>query len=649
MNYSLSDFYEKQIDLETHIDLSTHCYVANVLSMDYDSVTIATCDGLEVVAGNVLRGGLLIMMGWSTQAILLRVRNIVSSPIASVEQQVAYELAKRLPTNVDAFTRFDYSYRCHKCDILGAFIQDGDHIYFSGSMDSVFAPIDYRVFVPDESLLQLIVNAVYDTSPDGKLTYRATEYSPTPSTVPTQQLYPIGHFRPAESDFHYEDRPEVRLNLPDLCGKRAALFGKTRGGKSNTLKVIASAMIETKQPLGQLIIDTNGEYANDNPQDGKCLLNRYRSDCEAYAIAPKSGSGIRILKINFYMHPELGMNVIRSRLYERGASVNYVQSFINAKVPSLADINALPVGDRTRAIRRVLYYWIVLFMAGFIADEAQLAANWARIPGSTNVFDPAFCKSVLDNCGFDPATYKAPASLTELRDVLRLVYEQNRPMSLKDSSGNDLFDPEDRALLDFAFPSIRASGPSVLSGVRNLHDSRATNFIKDICDLLDQGKTVILDTSHASPDISSFLVDKVCSVVFHHQEQRFADNALGDRYVQLYIEEAHNYFPAGDKDNTSIYTRIAKEGAKYHLGLTYATQSPSTISGELLSQTENFFVAHMDSQLECDALSKRSAPFAGISDLLLRIHTPGYLYMLSASQRYPIPVQIRFYGKGGAC
>jgi hypothetical protein len=75
-------------------------------------------------------------------------------------------------------------------------------------------------------------------------------------------------------------------------------------------------------------------------------------------------------------------------------------------------------------------------------------------------------------------------------------------------------------------------------------------------------------------------------------------------FVQLYFEEAHNLFPVDDKDLTGVYARLAKEGAKFHLGMVYSTQSPSTINRELLAQTENVFVDHLSSQHEAQALGR---------------------------------------------
>ena len=121
------------------------------------------------------------------------------------------------------------------------------------------------------------------------------------------------------------------------------------------------------------------------------------------------------------------------------------------------------------------------------------------------------------------------------------------------------------------------------------------------------------------------------------------NNNLGDKYIQLYFEEAHNLFPPQTKDNQDVYSRFAKEGAKFHIGMVYSTQSPSTISKELLVQTENFFVGHLASTDETKALTRTQIAFEGVEDDILRAKTPGYMRMLTMSHRFVIPVQANLY------
>jgi DNA helicase HerA-like ATPase len=210
--------------------------------------------------------------------------------------------------------------------------------------------------------------------------------------------------------------------------------------------------------------------------------------------------------------------------------------------------------------------------------------------------------------------------------------------------------PDDFALLGFLVPkSTSSTGPTVLNRYRNYHHHLATNFVAEILDGLEAGRTVILDLGNANDRIREFFADMLSRAVFQHQEVKFTSNRLGEHFIQLYFEEAHNLFPATAKDLTGVYARFAKEGAKFHIGMTYSTQSPSTIYGELLAQTENFFIGHLSSSQETSALVKLQRAFSGVEEEIMRSRTPGYMRMLTQSHRFVIPVQARlFEARGGA-
>lgn len=181
----------------------------------------------------------------------------------------------------------------------------------------------------------------------------------------------------------------------------------------------------------------------------------------------------------------------------------------------------------------------------------------------------------------------------------------------------------------------------ILRAYRAYHSPKAGDFVAEILELLDAGKTVILDLGNATDEIRRYFSDMLSRAVFGHQEKKFVSNKLGNNFTQLYFEEAHNLFPVDDKDLTGVYARFAKEGAKFHIGMVYSTQSPSTINKELLAQTENFFVAHLSSQDEARALSRVQVGFAGVEEDILRAKTPGYMRMLTMSHRFVIPTQAR--------
>ena len=243
---------------------------------------------------------------------------------------------------------------------------------------------------------------------------------------------------------------------------------------------------------------------------------------------------------------------------------------------------------------------------------------------------PGLPKSVSHGC--------SKPGIRKLKTHLEQV-EQFRQQNKNDPAIQGLFEADDEALLEFFAPTI-GGGPRILRPYMIYHDPQAGHFVQQILGYLDGGKTVILDLGNASDEIRQYFSDLLSRAIFSHQEQKFTDNKLAGHFVQLYFEEAHNLFPKEEKDFTGVYARFAKEGAKFHIGMVYSTQSPSTINKELLAQTENFFVAHMSSQGEAEALARLQVQFDGLQRDILKTRTPGYMRMLTFSHRFIIPVQI---------
>jgi hypothetical protein len=73
-----------------------------------------------------------------------------------------------------------------------------------------------------------------------------------------------------------QDDIPVEVNVYDFIGNKTGMFGMTRMGKSNTMKTVAARVFAVSErrraaglpPVGQLILDPQGEYANPNLQDG---------------------------------------------------------------------------------------------------------------------------------------------------------------------------------------------------------------------------------------------------------------------------------------------------------------------------------------------------------------------------------------------
>ena len=565
---------------------------------------------------------------------LLRVSATAPTPLSREVQQTYFELHKKSMPELDIWTKGELQWGALSTRVLGMFFpdpQDANRVMFSGDVNNVVSAHRYKVYAPTKDLLKLIVNGI----------------------VRPASQFPIGKLRLTECTLPFTSvrQPDIDVNVStiDFRGYRTAMFGKTRLGKSNVVKIISQSIIETTEEdksVGQLIFDINGEYANDNPQDDShSLRSAYPDRCEVYALTQRPGTPSQPLKLNFYEQPDSCIQILRTLLEQSHHTAQYVRSFSSVQLPNIEDVVQLqPGSQRTRAVRKIQMYWAILKKAGFKADETRLRS--LNLTGGSqhapSHFDPHFNQRVIEAVYGEDNQFTPPRSLDELRnhlDDVESYRQRNRNDPVFQGTTGPLFDPDDEALLGFLNPAI-GGGTRILRPFMIYHDPHAGDFVQQILNSLDKGQTVILDLGNAADEIRRYFSDLLSRAVFSHQEIKFTSNTLGGHFIQLYFEEAHNLFPRDTKDLTGVYARFAKEGAKFHIGMVYSTQSPSTINKELLAQTENFFAAHMSSQDETNVLAKLQIQYEGLQQDILHTRTPGYMRMLTFSNRFVIPVQV---------
>ena len=635
---ALDDFLKSEQRKTQARDYDNLRFVGYVLDIGYDVVTIITSDPFKAAVGGIPRNSLLIMVpaefppDMPQHFTLLRVLDVAPTPLSRDIQQTYFELQKKSMPELDVFTQAELQWGALKTTVLGMLYQSPDDSMlaeFSGDINNIVSAHKYQVYAPDDNLLDLVINA----------------------TVPEKHRFSLGSLRLTEARLPLPGKPlpnvAVQLSTFDFMSRRTALFGKTRLGKSNIVKLIVQSIMETTKPngnggysCGQLIFDVDGEYSNDNPQDGSVsIASAYKDRTTVYALTKKEATDSKPLKLDFYAHPDKSHGILGQLLHADGRTTSiYVNSFRTAQLPHLDGLDELPPNQRLRSTRRVLMYWAVLNKAGFQAEESKLQ-HLLR-----NGFDPGFAKALRAKI-YNGAQRVVPSSLDSVQTELEQLIDFQRrnpddPDLTSSGSRKPLLEADDLAILNFLNPATGA-GPSMIQPYTGYHDPKADDFVEDIKSLLEKGETAILDLSNANPEVVKFFSLELTRSIFYEQVRKFTHNDLGNHHVQLFFEEAHALFPSRDQDTEEIYQRLAKEGAKYHIGMAYSTQSPSTLNRDLLAQTENFFVVHLSSEDDVNALAKVNVAYKGLGDDLMRTRTVGYVRMLTRSNRFVVPLQAR--------
>jgi hypothetical protein len=219
-------------------------FVGYVLELGYNTARISTADPFKIIVGGVPRGSFLIMTPMvepddldiaslpPLHFTLLRVLDVCPTPVAPQVMQTYFELHQKAMPKIDIWTQNLLQWGAFDCEVLGMFYGDpknASKLAFSGDVNNVVSAHRYKVFAPDQPLLDLIVNGL----------------------VPAKQQFKLGWFRPTECELSSAaPRPKVSVtvSMADFRGWRTAMFGKTRLGKSNVVKLIAQGMLDLYFP-----------------------------------------------------------------------------------------------------------------------------------------------------------------------------------------------------------------------------------------------------------------------------------------------------------------------------------------------------------------------------------------------------------------
>ncbi len=521
-----------------------------------------------------------------------------------------------------------------RCELLGMYKasgQAGRAPVFSGDMALSLPVTCLHLYHADAQATETLVNG----------------------TVPMQGRIPMGWMRSGESVAPSTQDRYAHVSTRDFLGKRTALFGKTRLGKSNTVKLIAQGILDVTRDnphAGQIIFDVNGEYANINPQDGEsALASAYKDRCIPYFLSFVQGNpDARYLRFNFYERSEDALAVMQELLPPEVAQSAALAGLFTCRLPALVRDEGETEVMFQRRLRKIMFFWALLDAAGFDSDSDRLKTLLQTQFNLQTPFNPGFGANLrkaaylaVQNTPAPSVPFNFMTMALEMRVLARFCKTYPNDPSLS-PNGQFLFDTDEEILIDLL---CGTSGPGLfaLRPCLPFHSPTASDFTRDILEALDQSKTVVLNLGNANEQIIRYFSKSLCLSIFREQERKFVNNQLNGHYVQIFFEEAHMIFPPNQGNVINVYSRFAKEGAKFNIGIVYCTQSPTTVNVDLLSQTENFFIGHLASRTETDYLSAVQVAFQGCENLIMRSRTPGFMQMLTHSHRYVVPVQMLVY------
>jgi hypothetical protein len=577
------------------------------------------------------------------------------------------------------------------CHVLGTFYvgHDGE-LRLGSDIESFAAAGDLYVFRPRGQALATIVNFLDpDTRQRAQRDLRLLQQERHDQIAQVATSLPAGadvRFRLGTVRYTSTDRLHrgttsdlvpVYLQAADFLARRTAVFGMTRSGKSNTIKHVVSAVKEVADkievPIGQLLFDLRGEYASANLQDpteqgqASSLADAFPGETVRYRT--RLTPGFQVILNNFYLQLQEGLAVIQEVIRDdANASAIDVQTFLQM---SLDEPDAQDRSLYSRWQVKAAAYQAMLHKAGFPAPAGrqvrfnanqqvrtavapyfqQRTGRRAPDPSTGLTLDDAVdwfeCARRANRVAFpQPASATGTAASSGAASSTRSGgRSQTAGMPgglLRSSTGGEWLDAETSAILNMLVQRNAGDtfirGLRVLDSAREYHSPARTQAVEqEVYDLLKRGKIVIIDLSVGPAFIRDKVSQRIARHLFNRSQEIFLKGRMPPTIV-VYVEEAHNLINR-KAELTETWPTIAKEGAKFRIGLVYATQEPSTIHPNILSNTENWVVTHLNNDDELSHLGK-FYDFADFTRSLKNATDVGFARIRTLSAKFVVPVHV---------
>lgn len=456
-----------------------------------------------------------------------------------------------------------------------------------------------------------------------------------------------------------EPTQTVEVGIDDIFASHVGIFGNTGSGKSYTLAKLyhelferfgAEASFAKKSQF--VIVDFNGEYVDREGDPGEFATEVIAGPLvkTSYELSTKADGGDKLPLSRAAVHDPMFWTVL------------------------------LDATEKTQApfLARVLTsdYWEAL-----LATPADLTSVIADlVVRATKTSDPSMdrqtCVNFLEEiqvCLGDGAPPELDALIQEFRTGLQ-YHVMNSTYFWPDANQwatqptwDAFLKPKISALeLDVSavtdvdlvrFKIVLQYYRDIISGFANREHlgpliKRMHNRVPSIKKLVTVSDDALTETPLTVVSLRdvNLAMRKVIPMLLCKQlyEQKKESDPGGERYLNLVIDEAHNILSTQSSRESEAwrdyrletFEEIVKEGRKFNVFLTIASQRPHDISETIVSQLHNYFLHRLVNNLDIHAVEKSVAYLDAVSFEALPILATGTCVLAGVSAQVPVMVRI---------
>ncbi len=407
----------------------------------------------------------------------------------------------------------------------------------------------------------------------------------------------------ARSDYEGYD---IAFPADGLMNSHIAIFGNTGSGKSNTLAIIYQEFIKKMRARNAtafqencrvLLFDFNGEYTGDNCLTEHKTVYKLSTRTDEGDKIPLDGAGlldIEMLSIVADATEKTQKPFLRRALSLHAKTnaaqqpIDYFKGILRRQVRDI-----LQMSDKIRADLLLDYLGQILPQVDANGDPVDLGSDleWHNQASEykrrgTNLFLRANPDQIINTLAYEHIG-QFTFSGDVIDDFVNFAYVQLI---------NDVL-------------SNRAQNEHIAPAINKLKSKQAD--IRKIFDPAGEGdlfseNVVVVSLNDVNLEMKKTIPLLICKKVY--QEHKLNG---GTKSLNIVIDEAHNILSQDSfreseswKDyRLETFEEIIKEGRKFGVFVTIASQRPNDISHTITSQAHNYFIHRLINQKDLDSIS----------------------------------------------
>lgn len=448
-----------------------------------------------------------------------------------------------------------------------------------------------------------------------------------------------------------EKGKEIKIGVNSLFASHIGIFGNTGSGKSYTLASLYHRLFKQyedkkgfKENARFLLIDFNGEYSKQKSITEKKTIFNLSTRKELSKINKKDKIAINekvILNLELLSILSNATEKTQKPFLKR--ALDYYDRIIGSSIPidyfrnSLKQqvINILSMSNKDVSNSLLDYLYVILKEVDpNIGNEFRLKIDWNNKNshfmirgGVAKELDDSEKKSTILYTSIDK--YDFPENCLE--KLIHFLYVQ----IMYDLHTN-------KAVYEHIAPAVNKL-KSKTKDLYKVFDFQSTS--KDIFG--KDNNFVVINLNDVNLDIKKTLPLILSKHIYDNHKLK---RELSEKnYLNIIIDEAHNILSFNSERESETwkdyrletFEEIIKEGRKFGVFLTIASQRPSDISSTIISQLHNYFLHRLINNKDIEAVERTISYLDKLSFESLPILPTGTCILAGLSAQLPVVLEMK--------